>query len=353
MLMIPGRLSPLRGSGNEAHLDFLPQDLDVTGIVILILVFIGRQVLHVLGFGKRLQPRSDNVKNEDEYELPKLRLSMPFRVRKQDLDQYARAVDLADPENILSSPAQTCLLLAALSMPAMLLLLAHHKSPVLPLGAVNVRNKYEILRPEFCSEEALLDLQGSEVRSELIPEARKVKRGLEMDLSVEIMAFINDKPVVLFRQIFTMLQFTKFKGAPGVPPTVQAAADDESLWLHARSVPLKLLVQSTKAWAAICKDYNPIHISTLAAKAFGFPGKIAHGNYAVAAAVAQLEKENDLKHGGMDKAVSMEVQFRRPISLPASLRVEVSPQGGRTYHFRVIKNEKVCVSASLVNSSSS
>jgi hypothetical protein len=35
-------------------------------------------------------------------------------------------------------------------------------------------------------------------------------------------------------------------------------------------------------WAAVCKGINPIQMSFLAARMFGFPGKIAHVNYVVA-----------------------------------------------------------------------
>jgi acyl dehydratase len=45
-------------------------------------------------------------------------------------------------------------------------------------------------------------------------------------------------------------------------------------------------------WAALCKDYNFIHLSGLAAKAFGLLGKLAHRN-CVAAAALQKATEAD------------------------------------------------------------
>jgi acyl dehydratase len=36
-----------------------------------------------------------------------------------------------------------------------------------------------------------------------------------------------------------------------------------------------------KEYANLCNDYNPIHISTIAAKLFGFKSAIAHGMWVV------------------------------------------------------------------------
>jgi hypothetical protein len=43
-----------------------------------------------------------------------------------------------------------------------------------------------------------------------------------------------------------------------------------------------------KAWSKGCNDINPIHMTSLAARLFGFPGKIAHGNHVVAIVTEQL-----------------------------------------------------------------
>ena len=350
MLLLPSRLLSLRQSNDVAYLDFLPQSLKISEVIALVLIFIGRQILYVFGFGHQAPLKVGISKGGDQHEMPDLSLSMPFRVSKQDLDQYARAVNLENPEQVLDSPVQSCLLLSAISMPAMLLLLAHHRSPIRPLGSVNVRNRFEILHPELCYKSVLLDLKGAKVRSKLGREARRVKRGLEVDLSVEIVTHDGDNLVIIFRQVFTMLQFMKINGVPVRPQKVEETGNDETDWLHAKSVPVDLSVESPRAWAAICKDYNPIHMSTFAAKIFGFPGKIAHGNFALASAVAQLESMKEFSIGGEHKGLSMEVQFKRPISLPASLVAESVQPGAHTYFFRLMKHGKVCVTASLTKS---
>ena len=39
---------------------------------------------------------------------------------------------------------------------------------------------------------------------------------------------------------------------------------------------------------ALCKDYNPIHVSAIAAKLFGFPGKFAHRNQVAASMIKSI-----------------------------------------------------------------
>ncbi len=65
-----------------------------------------------------------------------------------------------------------------------------------------------------------------------------------------------------------------------------------------------------RRYAAVSGDRNPIHLSAPTAKLFGFPRTIAHGMWTKARCVAALE-------GLLPDAFVVEVEFRRPILLPA------------------------------------
>ncbi len=67
-----------------------------------------------------------------------------------------------------------------------------------------------------------------------------------------------------------------------------------------------------RRYAAIAGDYNPIHIHPWSAKALGFPRAIAHGFWTKSRALAQLQ-------GELPNAFTVEVAFKRPILLPASV----------------------------------
>jgi hypothetical protein len=67
-----------------------------------------------------------------------------------------------------------------------------------------------------------------------------------------------------------------------------------------------------RRYAAVSGDRNPIHLHALTAKAFGFPRPLAHGMWTLARCVAALGPE-------LPEAVAVEVAFRRPLLLPATV----------------------------------
>ncbi|KAB0547831.1 acyl dehydratase [Pseudomonas argentinensis] len=71
-------------------------------------------------------------------------------------------------------------------------------------------------------------------------------------------------------------------------------------------------------YARVSGDYNPIHLSALSAKPFGFPRAIAHGLWNKARALAALQAH--LPASGY----SVEVRFQKPVLLPATLRMRAS-----------------------------
>ena len=67
-----------------------------------------------------------------------------------------------------------------------------------------------------------------------------------------------------------------------------------------------------RRYAGVSGDSNPIHLHPLTARAFGFPRAIAHGMWTKARALAALE-------GRLGDAFTVEVEFKKPILLPASV----------------------------------
>lgn len=65
-------------------------------------------------------------------------------------------------------------------------------------------------------------------------------------------------------------------------------------------------------YAEASGDRNPIHMSNLSAKAFGFPQAIAHGMWSAAASIANVEAQ-------LPVAVEYKVRFGKPILLPAKV----------------------------------
>ena len=67
-------------------------------------------------------------------------------------------------------------------------------------------------------------------------------------------------------------------------------------------------------YAAVSGDRNPIHVSKVGAKAFGFPNVIAHGMWTAATLLGTVE-------GQIPERVRYSVEFGKPVVLPAKLGV--------------------------------
>lgn len=65
-------------------------------------------------------------------------------------------------------------------------------------------------------------------------------------------------------------------------------------------------------YAAVSGDRNPIHMHTLTAKPFGFPGAIAHGMWTKARCLAALESE-------LPDSYTVSVEFGKPVVLPCKV----------------------------------
>jgi acyl dehydratase len=76
-----------------------------------------------------------------------------------------------------------------------------------------------------------------------------------------------------------------------------------------------------KDYARVSGDRNPIHTSRLGARIFGFPRPIAHGMWSKARSLAALE-------GRLPDAYTVEVAFKTPILLPATVAFSAARDGG-------------------------
>jgi acyl dehydratase len=76
-----------------------------------------------------------------------------------------------------------------------------------------------------------------------------------------------------------------------------------------------------RRYAKVSGDVNPIHLSALSAKAFGFKRAIAHGMWVKARALAALS-------GRLPDAVTVDVAFRKPLFLPSTVVLSTAAVDG-------------------------
>jgi len=100
--------------------------------------------------------------------------------------------------------------------------------------------------------------------------------------------------------------------ADGVGDDPATAIDPPSSESLAMSATWRLPGDLGRRYGAISGDLNPIHVHPLTARLFGFSSAIAHGMWTQARCLAAL---HPLHHD----AVTVEVAFKRPILLPATV----------------------------------
>ncbi|KAK8147636.1 hypothetical protein G3M48_001249 [Beauveria asiatica] len=358
--------------------------LDGRDVLVIIFLILVKLLQRVLGLAPPLMPSADSL----GFDLPALSVTSTLDIDDDDLLRFDAATSpgtnksapaaSSSKNDSLSAPAaenNRSLLVAGLINPLMSILLANRNLPIHPFGAVNTRNTFTFLDPEACRYPTqVLDLtRGITVSASLggpSNRGRRVRRGIEFEIYFEVAALRrgDTSPTVIFKQVGAVLAHLPRDTKPlfrDLSPAAAVAADgdgekergQEPAWMSADGEIVELGMRAPKKWAALCRDYNPIHMSSILARAFGFPGKIAHGNHALARAVELIARDPSrvMTPGPntADKAVlllsrsdtgketpsALEVQFKRPMVLPSRLGLEVADVKGG-FALRVVKNEK-------------
>ncbi|MEU2005655.1 MaoC/PaaZ C-terminal domain-containing protein [Rhodococcus sp. NPDC019627] len=190
-----------------------------------------------------------------------------------------------------------------LVFPIVMKLMVSDGFPFPAIGSVHAENVIEQFRPISVSEP--LDVS---VHAENLREHRK-------GLLIDVVSDIRVGRELVWRQTSSFLrqQKTSLSGQPGPEPKPEEVPPP----------PLRTLRVDQKTiskYAGVSGDRNPIHVSTLGAKAFGFPKTIAHGMWSAAAVLGSVE-------GRIPEAVTYSVRFGKPILLPATLNVYADHTG--------------------------
>ncbi|MGY1762747.1 MaoC family dehydratase [Geodermatophilus sp. SYSU D00779] len=234
-------------------------------------------------------------------DLPDTRLARTgVRVEAADLAAYDRVCGfpLADPlpatyPHVLTFPLQVALM-------------SDRSFPLALPGLVHVRNRIDVLRPVRADE--ALDL---EVWAERFARHRS---GATVDLCASVS---TGGGAEVWRSRSTYL-------ARGAEAPEGAPQSDLSLSVGDLPRPVatwRVPDDAGRRYARVSGDVNPIHLSGLTAKAFGFKRAIAHGMWVEARALAALT-------GRLPDAMAVDVVFRKPLSLPSTVTLATAPVAG-------------------------
>ncbi|WP_442971139.1 MULTISPECIES: MaoC/PaaZ C-terminal domain-containing protein [unclassified Rhodococcus (in: high G+C Gram-positive bacteria)] len=236
--------------------------------------------LPIIGGGKRTPSVPDTT-----YTLKGI------RVDRENLAAYAKVTGLRLSDALPITYPFT------LVFPTVMALMVSKDFPFAAMGSVHAENVIESFRPIGTSEP--LDIA---VHAENFREHRK-------GLMVDVVSDVSVGREVVWRQTstFLSLQKTSLSGGPReAPPADEVPPPPTST--------LRVDQKTVSRYAGVSGDRNPIHISSLGAKAFGFPGTIAHGMWSAAAALSSVD-------GKIADKVTYSVRFGKPIVLPAKINV--------------------------------
>ncbi len=222
-------------------------------------------------------------------ELPDLSVGLSgVEIDPQHLSAYCDVCGFGEAKSI---PATY---LHMLAFPLHMFLLTDKRFPARLLGTVHVRNRIEVLAPLASAD--VVDIRVA------LGEQRTVVSGIEFDIETSISTAGRD----LWRSTSTMLYRCKTDLPKSQERKAVVALDNSITW----DVPANI----GRRYGGVSKDINPIHLSSLSAKLFGFKRAIAHGMWTKAKALSVLQAE--LPESGY----SVEVEFKRPVFLPARVQ---------------------------------
>jgi acyl dehydratase len=168
------------------------------------------------------------------------------------------------------------------------------------VGIVHIANRIEALRPVRADERLEFTVRTADLRPH--------NRGRQFDLRAT--ASVGDE--IVWRGVSTYLRRTS-GGSPSTPTAAPDVAPQPSaVWCVQRAV--------GREYAQVSGDRNPIHTSRVGARLFGFPRPIAHGMWSKARCLSALA-------GRLPDAYTVEVSFKLPIPLPATVNYAAVPAG--------------------------
>lgn len=261
-------------------------------------------------YAAALLPRwGDAPRTSREKRLP----GTAYRVRKVRID----AGRAADFDHLMGGPATENVhpgVLHVLAFPISLALMARGDFPFPLLGLVHLRNSVLQHRPVAVGE--LVDVECR------VRELRPHRKGHTFEAVSTILA--QDGEIIATDVSTYLAKGTSSSGsssssspssAAGSPAGASDQRSDHRDFAPPRPTARWSLPADTgRRYAEVSGDVNPIHMSGLSAKAFGFPRAIAHGMYTASRAFTEARVD-------LSRPLRWDVSFDAPVTLPGSVLV--------------------------------
>jgi hypothetical protein len=217
-----------------------------------------------------------------------------------------------------------------LATPLHLAVLGAEAFPVKIFGLVHVQNRIAMRQPLSADEPA-------EIRT-WVEGHRDTERGQEFDLHTEYV--VAGEP--LWDETCTFL--ARKRPAAGAARTTTSSRTPESSpdAVTIKSSSFRAPAGLGRRYGFISGDVNPIHMSDLTARAFGFPKAIAHGMWSLGRLASDFEAAQ------FDGGCELNVSFKLPIFMPAWLMLQRwEVENGTAFALRDAQGEKPHLTGTL------
>jgi acyl dehydratase len=253
-------------------------------------------------------------------ELPDRRLVLNgAEAREEHVEEYSRVCGFGLRTEVPGTYPHV------LAFPLQMSLMTDRAFPFSVLGLVHVANRIEVLGPIAPGDR--LDL------SVWTEDLRPHRRGRQFDAVAE--AFAGGS--LAWRGRSTYLK----QGGGDPDSAAKRETDDDAADRLAASAEWRIPGDVGRRYAAVSGDRNPIHMHSVPARLFGFPGKIAHGMWTKARCLAAFA-------GRVPPAYAIEVEFRSPLLIPGRARLRSGQSdGGWAFRVEGTDGERVHMAGSI------
>ena len=229
--------------------------------------------------------------------LPEQGLRCRVRINPADVAAYRKVCGFAD------SPILPATYPHILAFGLQMQLITDKRFPFPLLGLIHLSNRIRIHRPLGGVSELIIGVHAQNLKPH--------PKGATFDL----VTTAEDSLGLLWEAESRMLcRGVKLEGAArdDAQPT-PTHVSELARWLAPADI--------GRRYARVSGDYNPIHLSALTAKLFGFPQAIAHGLWNKAHTLAALGEHLPAAN------IEIAVEFRKPVRLPSEVRLLASAAG--------------------------
>lgn len=223
-------------------------------------------------------------------------------------DVRADAAHLTAYQHLLGEPANDVLpagFVHVLALPLAMTLLTADDFPLPALGLVHVANHVVQHRPALLGDRLTLSARAEHLHAH--------RAGTAVDLVTEAEA---DGQIIWTGTSTYLAKGLRLLGeapAPEGPAPFVVPEAPTAQW--------RLPAGRGRAYATVSGDRNPIHLSPVTARLFGFPRALAHGMDTAARLLAAAGP-------GRGDAFTWTIEFAAPVLLPSTVDVRVAPDDG-------------------------